>query len=221
MLINADIGEQMGDDAVMMPFLDLGNIACGSHAGDAEHMAVTVNLAMKHGVKICAHPGYRDRENFGRVSVDYSRVELTALMDEQVSLLKGICVGQGTVLSGVKPHGALYHDMMRDKGGVVRAVMVEVAKRYEVPLVVQAGSDDIEWGVEVLCEVFADRGYTADGGLMARSEAGALYLEAEQVVEQAEKFIGGGERLLEADTLCFHGDNPASVLALKLLQDRC
>ncbi len=210
-----------GDDAAMMPVLDMGNIACGGHAGNAEHMAVMVDLAMKHGVKICAHPGYRDRENFGRVSVDYSREELMLLVSEQVGLLHEICTERGVMLSAVKPHGALYHDMMSDKGGMVRAVMVEVAKRYGVPLVVQAGSEDVEWGVEVLCEVFADRGYTADGGLIPRSEVGALYLEATQIVAQAEIFIAGDWMLLDADTLCFHGDNLASVQALKLLQNRC
>ena len=229
MLINADIGEIVGSDEAILPYIKMGNVACGGHASDAGHMEVTVDLAIQYEVNICAHPGYCDRPNFGRISVDYCREELVKLVSDQIGLLDRICQDRNVELTAIKPHGALYHDMMRDKAGMVRTVMVEMARKYQVPLVVQAGSDDIEWGVEVMTEVFADRGYMDDGGLMPRTEAGSLYDNVDRIVEQARRFIGGdgvrtcngGDFSLEADTICFHGDNLASVDALKLLNVVC
>ncbi|MGJ8655788.1 MAG: 5-oxoprolinase subunit PxpA [Akkermansiaceae bacterium] len=224
MEINADVGEMMGDDAGIMGCISMGNVACGGHASDVEHMGETVRLAVEHGVRVCAHPGYRDRENFGRVSVVLSGDEILELVGEQVGLLKGICEDEGVGLFAIKPHGALYHDMMQ--GGVVRDVMLEVAREFGVPLVVQAGVD-VDFGeeVEIMREGFADRGYSADGGLMARSEEGALHIDAEVILAQARQMIdkgvvrcnNGSYLHLSADTLCFHGDNPASVAALKRL----
>lgn len=228
MLINADIGEIVGSDEAILPYIKMGNIACGGHASDAGHMEVTVDLAIQYEVNICAHPGYCDRPNFGRISVDYCREELVKLVSDQIGLLDKICQDRGGELTAIKPHGALYHDMMRDKAGMVRTVMVEMARKYQVPLVVQAGSE-IEWGIEVMTEVFADRGYMADGGLMPRTEECSLYDNVERIVEQARRFIdgdgvrtcNGGDFSLEADTICFHGDNLASVDALKLLNVVC
>ena len=226
MLINADIGEMMGSDEEIMPFLGMGNIACGGHASNPQHMADTVELAIQAGVKICAHPGYNDRKNFGRISVDCTKLDLLKMVEDQVTLLNEICLQKGGELSAIKPHGALYHDMMRDKGGA-REVMLEVAKKFETVLVVQAGGN-VKWGVEVMQEVFADRGYRADGSMLPRSEAGSLYNDAGVIVEQARKLIngdavsaGGIDMILKGDTVCFHGDNPASVDALKLLHSRC
>lgn len=222
MEINADIGEMTGSDGEVMPYISMGNIACGGHASDVEHMGETVRLAVEHGVRVCAHPGYRDRENFGRVSVLCSREEIMELMGEQVGLLKGICEAEGVGLCAVKPHGALYHDMM--KGGMVRDTIVDVVRGFGVPLVVQAGVQ-VDWEVEVMKEVFADRGYCVDGSLMARSEEGSLHIEPEVILGQARGLMECGEVVcgdgsvirLEADTLCFHGDNVASVEALRRL----
>ena len=112
MLINADIGEMTGNDADIMPFIDIGNIACGYHVSDPEHMAETVRLAMRHNVKISAHPSYADRKNFGRISQSLSHLEISQLMEAQVKLLQDICIQHETTLYSIKPHGALYHDMM-------------------------------------------------------------------------------------------------------------
>lgn len=225
MLINADIGEMMGNDELIVPFIGMGNIACGGHAGTDEHMKETVRLLKQHEVKICAHPGYCDKENFGRVSVNCSREDLSKLIGNQVRLLSDICQLDRLKLSAIKPHGALYHDMMHNKGGMVRDVLVSLAKEYKVPLVVQAGFEDVEWGIDVLYEVFADRGYRPNGEMMPRSLEGSLYSNSKKIVEQASQFIAGESIQsydgigfsLEADTLCFHGDNLPSVEALKLL----
>lgn len=214
MMINADIGEMTGADEEIMPCISVGNIACGYHASDPEHMAETVRLAMSYGVRISAHPSYFDRENFGRVSIQHTAEEIIDLLEVQVSLLEKICVAHGVSLFAIKPHGALYHDMMEKLH--VREAIVSVARKYGLPLIVQAmpsSSEEIDWGIPVLTEVFADRAYLPDGRLKPRSEEGSLYLEESVILRQAREFL---ENSL-ADTLCFHGDNPASVAALKCL----
>ena len=214
MEINADIGEMTGADGEIMPHISVGNIACGYHASNPAHMVETVKLAISCGVKISAHPGYDDRENFGRVSVPHSGEEIVRLVEDQVGSLSEICAEQGTTLFAIKPHGALYHDMMQS--GIVREAMVNVAEKYEVPLIVPfvpRGKGSVEWGVPVLEEVFADRAYGDDGLLVARSVPGSLYVDEAVILAQARELI----RDSSADTLCFHGDNPASVAALKCL----
>jgi len=214
MKINADIGEMTGTDGEVMPHISIGNIACGCHASDAEHMAETVKLAVDHGVSISAHPGYFDRENFGRVSVPHTDEEIVELIEAQVGLLEKICVEQGTSLFAIKPHGALYHDMMHKVD--VRDAIVSVAERYDVPLIVQylpEGEHVIEWRVPVMTEVFADRAYGSDGMLRPRSEEGSLHIDKAVILRQVDEL----KRDTCADTLCFHGDNPASVAALKNL----
>ena len=225
--INADVGEMTGSDGVIMPCISVGNVACGGHVSDVGHMSETVKLAAEYGVKVCAHPGYRDRENFGRISVVHTGDEILELVGEQVGALKGICEVEGVELCAIKPHGALYHDMMCKVD--VRGVMVEVAKSFGVPLVVQAGivGAGVDWGVEVMREFFADRGYCADGSLMARTEEGALHLDVDVILGQARRLMDCGEVVcgdgsmirLEGETICFHGDNVASVEALKVLYD--
>ena len=228
MEINADVGEMTGADGDVMPFISIGNIACGGHASDREHMVETVRLALACGVKVSAHPGYADVENFGRVSVEMNRSELIVLVRSQVSLLKEVCDEEGAILNAIKPHGALYHDMMHDER--VREVMINVASEFNVPLVVQAKRSDavnLCCGSSFIREVFADRGYRVNGELMARSEAGALLTDPEMIVRQAKLVMtenmvicnDGSEISLAADTICFHGDNPASVMALKILSN--
>lgn len=214
MMINADIGEMTGADEEIMPCISVGNIACGYHVSNPEHMAETVRLALTYGVKISAHPSYFDRENFGRISVPHTRDEIVELVEAQVSLLGRICEEEGASLFAIKPHGALYHDMMEQRH--VREAIVSVAKKYQLHLIVQAmprERDQITWEIPVLTEVFADRAYLPDGRLKPRSEEGSLYLDESVILRQAREFLENSS----ADTLCFHGDNPASVAALKCL----
>ncbi len=200
-----------GNDANIMPYIDIGNIACGSHASNPEHMAETVKLAISHGVKISAHPGYADKENFGRISQSLNYEQTLLLVDMQVQLLQNICEQLGTTLYSIKPHGALYHDMIQQHH--VRNTLIRTAQKYNIPLIVPAIKS--MWSIPVIREAFADRGYISDGSLVPRSQEGALYLDQDKIVDQALQFTEINK--LKADTLCFHGDNPASVLALKTL----
>src|SRR3954469_5301417 len=97
------------DDAALLPFVTSANVACGLHAGDASVMDDTVSLALSRGVRVGAHPGYPDREHFGRVAVEMASDAIENLVLFQVAALDGFVRSRGGTLTHVKPHGALYH----------------------------------------------------------------------------------------------------------------
>lgn len=238
LLLNCDMGESfgawtMGLDDQVMPHVDCANIACGFHASDPGVMRKTVALALMHEVRIGAHPAYPDLAGFGRRSMQCSPQEITDLLHYQIGALDGICRTQGGRVSYVKPHGALYNDMMQNPD-LLRTVMQAIAA-YDpaLPLMLLARRDNqparalaAECGIKLLFEAFADRAYDHQGYLVPRSEPGAVLHETEKVVEQALKLAkgvaltanDGSELRLDADTLCVHGDNPAAVEAVKQIR---
>lgn len=238
LLLNCDIGEsfgpwQMGMNAEVMPYIDCANIACGFHASDPSTMRKTVALAVSHDVRIGAHPAYQDLVGFGRRSMDCSAQEVEDLLLYQIGALEALCRSQGTRVSYVKPHGALYQDMMR-KPDILRAVMRAVAS-YDKSLPVmlmttrdnrQAQAIGDEFGISLWFEAFADRAYDAAGFLLARSQPGAVHHDSEVIVNQAVTLAKGetliasdGSALpLQAHTLCVHGDNAGSVAAVRRIR---
>lgn len=239
LLLNCDIGESfgawtMGLDAEVMPFIDCANIACGFHASDPSVMRKTVALAVEHGVRIGAHTAYQDLVGFGRRSIDCTPQEVEDLMLYQIGALEAICRSQGTRVSYVKPHGALYQDMMR-KPATLRAVMSAVAKYdRQLPLMLMSTRDNSqaqalgdEYGISLWFEAFADRAYDAAGFLVSRSLPGAVHHDSDIIVHQATTLARGepltasdGSTLpLQAQTLCVHGDNASSVAAVKRIRD--
>lgn len=238
LLLNCDMGESfgawtMGLDDQVMEHVDCANIACGFHASDPSVMRKTVALALEHDVRIGAHPAYPDLVGFGRRSMQCSPQEVTDLLHYQIGALDGICRAQGGQVSYVKPHGALYNDMMQNPD-LLRTVMQAIgAYDPALPLMLLARRDNqpardlaTECGIELLFEAFADRAYDREGNLVPRSQPGAVLHDAEQVVAQAIKLASGqaliandgSELLLEADTLCVHGDNPAAVDAVRRIR---
>lgn len=236
--LNCDMGESfgpwsMGVDEQVMPLVDSANIACGFHASDPLTMTRTVRLAVEHGTRIGAHPGYPDLVGFGRRSMQCSTSEIVAMVQYQVGALEGIGRANGRRVEYVKPHGALYNDMMRD-ADILRAVLEAVAGyRQGLPLMVLARPDPEpvqrlarEFGVPLLFEAFADRAYDAEGFLVPRSHAGAVYQDPRRIIEQSLSLAReaavttlDGQRLnLVADSLCVHGDNAESVKALAQLR---
>ena len=234
MLINCDLGECLtpSPDTDVMPLIDMANIACGGHAGDNESMIKTIRLAKKNNVKIGAHPSYEDKANFGRISHQLSSDELFSLVYQQVSHLRKLCHDNNASLEYVKPHGALYHDMMEKP--LVLDVICRAIKAVDenLKLVVQAGVKNFGEGelalakrdcpgvknksVTFLHEVFADRGY--DGiEMLVRGEKGAVLDKAGTIVKQYQRFLS--EKSFKIDTICFHSDNLASVEALRLLNN--
>ena len=238
MLLNCDLGESfgvwiMGADAEVMPLIDQANIACGFHAGDPMVMQKTVRLALSHNVSLGAHPAYPDLQGFGRRSMACAPDEITAMVLYQIGALQNIAAAEGGQLAYVKPHGALYNDMMRDPI-VLKAVLVAI-NRTPVPLALMAMSTANNTALKQLCaehkvplllEAFADRAYDQAGFIVSRNQPGAVYLQQEKIVEQATKLaagaaiqtINGEELILEADTLCVHGDNLESIQAVKAIR---
>ena len=220
MLINCDLGECLtpDPDTDMMPLIDMANIACGGHAGDDESMVKTIKLAKENNVKIGVHPSYNDQTNFGRVSYQLNDDELYDLVYQQVSHFQKLCHNNNSSLEYVKPHGALYHDMM-EKPLVLDAICrVIKAVDKNLKLVVQAGVKNFgnNQNVTFLYEVFADRGY--DGvEILTRGEKGAVLDSADAIVEQYQRFLC--EKSFKIDTICFHSDNLASVEALIRLKN--
>jgi UPF0271 protein len=235
LLLNCDIGESygawtMGLDAEVMPYIDCANIACGFHAGDPSVMRKTVALALTHNVTIGAHPAYPDLVGFGRRSMACSPQEIQDLLHYQIGALDGICRAQGARVSYVKPHGAMYNDMMANPAQL-RAV-IEGISRYnrELPLMLLAMRDNSaaqamanEYGVTLWFEAFADRAYDSVGRLVSRNLPGAVHHDPETIIAQAltlsrgEALIAsdGSQLLLKADTLCVHGDNASSIAAVQ------
>src|SRR3954467_11307781 len=113
--LNCDMGEGIGNDAAIMPFVTSANIACGYHAGDENTMRTTVTLAKNAGVAIGAHPSFLDRENFGRAEIkDIRPQQVYDLVTEQIKIIKRIVEDRHVHLHHVKPHGALYNMAARD-----------------------------------------------------------------------------------------------------------
>lgn len=238
LLLNCDIGESfgawtMGLDAEVMPYIDCANIACGFHAGDPSVMRKTVALALTHNVTIGAHPAYPDLVGFGRRSMACSSQEIQDFLHYQIGALDGVCRAQGGRVSYVKPHGAMYNDMMANPTQL-RAVIEGIA-RYnpELPLMLLAMRDNTaaqamadEFGVTLWFEAFADRAYDSAGRLVSRSLPGAVHHDPEIIIAQAltlargEALIAsdGSELLLNADTLCVHGDNASSIAAVQRIR---
>src|ERR1700730_16182655 len=166
------------DDANLLPYLTSANVACGLHAGDPGRMDETVAIALSLGVRVGAHPGYPDRENFGRVRMEMSADSIETLVLYQVAALDGFVRSRGGTLTHVKPHGALYHSGA-EFPDVARAI-AEGVRRFRTGLVLvgAAGSMLIEAGrdaeLAVAEEAFADRRYLADGSLVSRSEPRAV-----------------------------------------------
>jgi len=238
LLLNCDLGESfgswtMGLDEQAMPHIDLANIACGFHGGDPDVMVRTLKLAKQHGVTIGAHPSYPDLQGFGRRSMQCSASEIVNLIHYQVAALDGMAQCQGLNLSYIKPHGALYNDMMA-KPEVWQAVLQAVSSYHKpLKLMILATADAAQYqqqaaaaGVSLLLEAFADRRYTDAGKLTPRSQTGAVLHGAEvlaqvrQLVAQGSVTTDSGKTLpLAADTLCVHGDNVAAITQLTEIRE--
>jgi UPF0271 protein len=231
--LNADVGE--GDpqtDAALLQLVTSANVACGFHAGDAKSMRATVVLAMRNGVAVGAHPGFNDREGFGRRPQQLTHEEVQELLLHQLAALDAIARAEGVRLHHVKPHGALYNQAETD-GALALAIVAGIrAFDPRLRLVGRAGSAMEEAARAARhtfsAEAFADRRYRADGTLLPRSEPGAVLTNPDEVagqvrslVTQGEVIAGDGSRLaVSFGTLCVHGDTPgAATLARRIRQE--
>lgn len=225
--LNSDLGEgfgpwPMGDDATMLSLVTSANIACGGHASDPETMFKTLELARDQGVSVGAHPGYNDREGFGRRIIPMQPAEITRMVAAQVGALQALAALAGTKVDYVKAHGALanYAAANRDAAD---AVAVAVKGVGGLSLLAISGTQ-LEHagraaGVPVFSEIFADRGYLSNGQLVPRGQDGAMIHDAGEAVERLLGYldtglmpvIDGDPIPLEAHSICIHGDSPSAV----------
>jgi UPF0271 protein len=240
MKLNCDLGEsfgawKMGMDQEVIPHIDMANIACGFHAGDPDVMARTLEQTGECGTEIGAHPSYPDRAGFGRRVMDVDHQSLVNLLHYQLAALDGMAKLHNQQLSYVKPHGALFNQMMKQKA--IRATVMHAVASFHRPLklMLLASLDATThlqeaqgYGIALLFEAFADRRYTDDGQLQNRNTAGAV-LNQQQILTQVEQLVSQGQvttasgKLLDiqADTLCVHGDNNEAVQLIKQIKKLC
>ncbi|MBI1758482.1 MAG: LamB/YcsF family protein [Actinobacteria bacterium] len=226
--LNADAGEgygrwTLGDDDALLAVVTSANLACGFHAGDPDVLRYTCARAAERGVVVGAQVSYRDLAGFGRRYVAVPRDSLTNDVLYQIGGLAAMCRAAGIGVRYVKPHGALYHRAVHDPEHAL--AIVDAVRAYDPGLAVlcQAGSElarcAAEAGLRVVREGFVDRGYTAAGTLVPRSDPGALLTDPVQAGSRAVRMVtegtvgavSGEEVSLVVDSLCVHGDTPGAV----------
>jgi 5-oxoprolinase (ATP-hydrolysing) subunit A len=231
--LNADVGEGQPEvEEALLTLVSSANVACGLHAGDPDTMRATVGLALRHGVAVGAHPGFNDREGFGRRPVQLTPTELADLLLYQLGALNAIARAQGTALRHIKPHGALYNQAESDEALAVAMIAAIRAFDSTLPLVGRAGSAMARACAALAhpftAEAFADRRYRRDGSLVPRSEPGSVLTNGDEVAAQVRSLVtdgevvsGDGSRVpVTFETLCLHGDTPGSpALAGRVRQE--
>jgi UPF0271 protein len=229
--LNCDMGEsfgayKLGMDEEVIQYISSANIACAWHAGDPAVMDRTVEMAVEHGVRVGAHPGYPDLLGFGRRNMDCTMEDLRNYVIFQIGALQAFCSVHDTKLQHVKPHGALYLTAVENEG--VARVVAEaiVSVNPELLYVALAGAKGElmrrigrEVGLKVVYEAFPDRAYTPEGTLLSRRQPGAVIKDPQEVSQRALRMVKEGVVIavdgttiaLEAQTLCVHGDTPTAV----------
>ena len=226
--LNSDLGENtparvVGDDAAMLRIVTSANVSCGFHAGDPEGIKSTLTAAVQNGVTIGAHPGYRDFENFGRLSADVDSATLQAHVEYQLGAIVALSKAVGGEVVYVKPHGALYNTIANDERQARDVVNAVKAIDPELVLLGLAGGVVLDIaeraGLQTAAEAFADRAYTAEGMLVSRSEPGAVLHDADAVADRMVRLahegvvrsIDGIDVPVRADSICVHGDSAGAI----------
>lgn len=227
--INCDVGEGIGNEESLFPYISSCNIACGGHAGDEETLKSVVLLAKKQRVKIGAHPSYPDKENFGRVSLAIPMETLKKSILEQVTKLITILENQGLPLHHIKAHGALYNDIAKDK--VLAAAFLDAVETFKegtiiyVPYGSVLEKQALNRGFKVNVEAFGDRNYNSDLSLASRNDPNALIEDPKQVLNHITNMVKnkrvhtvqGTVETMDAETFCIHGDTPTALQILMYL----
>ncbi|CAL9554211.1 5-oxoprolinase subunit A [Nocardiopsis dassonvillei] len=235
--LNSDLGEgfgrwELGDDRDLLSIVTSANVACGFHAGDPSVMRRTAADAAARSVAVGAHVGYRDLAGFGRRFIDVPPAELTADVLYQMGALSSFTRLAGDRIRYVKPHGALYNTIVHHEEQA--AAVVEAVRAFDpgMPVLGLPGSRFLrlaeEAGLPVHREAFADRAYTPGGTLVSRREPGAVLHDPGEIAERCLRIarrepvtaVDGSEILIEADSLCVHGDSPGAVAIARAVAER-
>lgn len=230
--INCDLGEGVPNEELLFPLIDLASVACGGHYGDRESIKATLMLAKKFGKKAGAHPSYPDRENFGRKTLTLAENELIESIRDQIRLFLEIAEEVEIKADHIKFHGALYNDAAENPQ-LAEALIEFLATEFpQIPLFVPPHSETekfaLKKGMPVVREIFGDRAYDENYKLISRKLENSLLTSSEQVIPHLESILEQHQILtysgklipVEADTLCFHGDNPGIHDFLPLIRTR-
>lgn len=221
--LNSDLGEGALFDADIIPLITSANVACGFHAGDCALMKKTVELCKENSVSFGAHPGYPDRENFGRTNMDVTPEQVYEYTLYQLGALGAFAKAHGVKMSHVKPHGAMYN--MAAKNAELSNAIVDAVKDYDDSLILLAlsGSEMIKAakskGIKYASEVFADRAYESDGTLRARKLEGSMITDENEAINRVIRMIKEGKVTsytgedidIEAHSVCVHGDGEKAL----------
>jgi 5-oxoprolinase (ATP-hydrolysing) subunit A len=214
--LNADLGEGCPWDYALLGRVTSASVCGGAHAGDLETSFQTLRWARERGVVVGAHPGYPDRENFGRAEQNLPGQQLSLIIEAQIVALEDLAARAGVALRYVKPHGALYNQAQRDHD--VAAYMLEPVFKRTLPILGQPGSMVErmagELDLKFIPEGFADRRYLPDGRLVPRTEPNAMLHDVNEIRAQVLDLIDR-----EFRTICIHGDDPRSVDLADLVLD--
>ncbi|MBM4069780.1 MAG: LamB/YcsF family protein [Planctomycetes bacterium] len=213
--LNSDLGEGCGHDEELLPLLTSANICCGFHAGNPDTAWQTLAAAARLGVVVGAHPGFPDREHFGRREIDMPEDKVYRECLYQVGALVALALAVGQPLRYLKPHGALYN--MAGRNDRYARPIVAVAQRLSLPLVGLPGSrmEAMAAGhCQFVAEGFADRRYLPDGSLGPRSRPDSMIDNPAEAVDQVMRFIDEGR----IQTICVHGDNPQALAFVRGLR---
>lgn len=235
--LNSDLGEgygpwSMGDDAQILDCVTSANIACGGHAGDTETMFKTLRMAADRGVRVGAHPGYADREGFGRRVIPMQPAEVGRMVVAQVGTLMALARLAGTAVRYVKPHGALGNLAAADPT-VAHAVAKAVQALDPGLAILAISGTELEkvaraLTMPVFSEVFADRAYMPDGQLVPRSKPGAVLHDPQEAADRLVGYLktglmpvqGSSPIALRADSICVHGDSAAAAAMARMIRTR-
>lgn len=227
--INCDVGEGINNEAELLPFIQSCNIACGGHAGDEQLMRKIVRLALNYNVKIGAHPSYPDKENFGRKTIKIYSDDLKTSIQSQINLLNRIILEEGGVLNHIKPHGALYNDVAKNKELSLTFLEAIFNYKYIVKLVVPYNSVIAEEALKqefiVIYEAFTDRNYNDDLSLVSRNEKNAVLSDINEIEKHVKRMffnnevltISGEKKPIIAETFCVHSDTKNAVQIVEKL----
>lgn len=229
--LNCDMGEGVGNDELLMPYITSANIACGYHAGDEDTMRQIILLAQKFKVNIGAHPSFLDRGNFGRTEIKKSPDEVYELVSNQIKVLQKIILECNAKLHHVKPHGALYN--MAAKDNLLARTIARTVKDCGKNLILYGLSNSFliseakAMGLKTASEVFADRTYLDDGTLTPRTQPNALIENENEAIQQVLKMIKEGkvttvsrkEISIVAESICIHGDGKNAVAFAKAISE--
>ncbi|HEY5779901.1 MAG TPA: 5-oxoprolinase subunit PxpA [Terrimicrobiaceae bacterium] len=231
--INCDLGEgePLAKTRRILRWVTSANIACGGHAGSARTMRSCLRLCGEFGVNAGAHPGFEDRQNFGRREEAISQPRLKALIESQAGTLALLAQDENMRISHIKLHGALYHVVEHDRR-LARGYVTFIRERFPGIRIIASPNGHVipaatRCGVEVWGELFSDRAYAADGGLVPRSQAGAILRDLKDIRTRMEIFRSSGRLPAEdgrltaiaARTVCVHADSPGALRIARLLAE--